>query len=68
MYEPSDNSFLCLFKLLKFKMKLSFEIWNRDLSLVELLQRAIYKTGIQMKQLESYNLRKFLTMKYNAQH
>ena len=49
-------------------MKLSFEMWNRDLSIVELLQRAIYKTGIQMKRLESYNLRTFLTMKYNSQH
>ena len=28
---PSDSGFLCFYKLLKFKMKLSYEAWNKRL-------------------------------------
>ena len=34
IYHPPDNTFLCFYKLLKFKMKLSFEAWDRKLKFV----------------------------------
>ena len=35
------------YKLMKFKMKLAFESWNKKIKLSELIWRALFKTIVQ---------------------
>ena len=47
IYEPTDNSFMHIFRILKFRMKLSYEAWMNRIKVIALIRRAIYKTLIQ---------------------
>ena len=47
VHRETDNKFLYIYKLLKFKMKLAYESWIKRISLGELIQRAVFKTLVQ---------------------
>ena len=53
---------------LKIKMKLAYESWMKNISLGELIQRAVFKTLVQKQRLAVFNLHKFLNPVYNCQH
>ena len=56
VYEPEDTSFLGFYRILKFKMKVSYEAWMLRLKLKDLLERAVYITLIQLKMLSHFHL------------
>ena len=48
------------YKLMKFKMKLAFESWNKKIKLNELIWRAIFKTIVQRQCIAANALLVFL--------
>ena len=59
------KNFLSVYKKLKFKMKLSYESWNRRITLGQLIQNAVFKTLVQIYRITGFQLQKFLKSDFN---
>ena len=44
VYRPKDSGFLYMYRVLKFRMKLSYEAWMRQMKIPKLVERAIFIT------------------------
>ena len=55
------------YKLMKFKMKLAFESWNKKIKLSELIWRALFKTIVQRQSIAANALHDFLQKEHNNQ-
>ena len=57
------------YKVLKFKMKLAFEAWNRSIEVISLIHFGILKTIQQKMAISTLRLKKFIyEKKFNEQH
>ena len=67
--KPSDNSFMKLYRQLKFKMKLAYEAWSREIAIGTLLHYAVLKT-LQQKLCDTSRLLKQIIRdkRFNIQH
>ena len=67
--KPSDNSFMKLYRQLKFKMKLAYEAWSREVAIGTLLHYAVLKT-LQQKLCDTSRLLKQMIWdrRFNIQH
>ena len=61
--QQTDNSIIQVFRKLRFKMKISYEIWRKQTTLSGLFFDAIGKTLDEMKVLATYNVQKYLDLK-----
>ena len=59
---------MALYKMLKFKMKVSYQRWQFNLSKGQLLHNAIYKTVVQRQKMAQHALQHYMTGRYNDQH
>ena len=64
--EFQEGSMFC-YKLMKFKMKLAFESWNKRIKLSELIWRALFKTIVQRQSIAANALQVFLQKEHNIQ-
>ena len=66
-YDQSDDEssamMMSVFYKMRFKMKISYEMWRKKTSLSGLFFNAIEKTLNEMKTLATYNVQKYLNMK-----
>ena len=56
VYKPKDNRFLQMYRVLKFRMKLSYEAWMRQMKVTKFIERAVFLTLLQRKACEIYNI------------
>ena len=61
LIKKQDNSeFLHLIRNIKFKMKLSYECWHKNMQLTELLKKAIIKTLVEQTAISIYKLQRYI--------
>ena len=60
IYNFADNSFLGIYRRLKFKMKIGYECWKKNCELSELLMKAIKQTIDETEALAIFQIQKHL--------